>query len=95
MLVMKVWMDIEHLTGKMVVQLPIQIGLITMVIMVAIMVVMAGEVMVMGMDKELGRMKKKTIGMMEAMIRKKKDIIQQEMKLRKTLKCLLNLSQNG
>lgn len=95
MLVMKVWMDIEHLTGKMVVQLPIQIGLITMVIMVAIMVVMAGEVMVMDMDKELERMKKKTIGMMEAMIRKKKDIIQQEMKLRKTLKCLLNLSQNG
>jgi hypothetical protein len=91
---MKVWMETEHLTGKMVVQLPIQIGLIIMVIMVAITVVMAGEV-VTATVVDKGRMKKKIIGMMEAMIKRKKDIIQLEMKLRKTLKCLLNLSQNG
>jgi len=62
------------------------------------MVAITGTVvmaMVANMVQELKRMKKKIIGMMEVMIKKKKDIIHQEMKLKKIPRCLVNLSQNG
>jgi hypothetical protein len=89
---MKVWMVIEHMIGKMVITIML-IGPIIMDITVVI-TAMADMAMV-DMDQVIGKMKKKTIGTILVMIKRKRAIIQPEMKSKKILKCYKSSNQTG
>ena len=80
MLATKVWTVIELTIGKKENKRIMQTGLTIMDIMVDITVMEDGAGIITDMDQEIERMKRKTIGMMQAMTRKKKAITQPERK---------------